>query len=56
MGGKPCVRGMRVAVSAIVGLIAEGRSEQDVLRMYPYVAPADISQALSDAAWRLQET
>jgi len=53
MGGKPCIRGMRVTVGTIVGLIAAGHSTQDVLRMYPYLEAADISEALSYAAWRV---
>ena len=55
MGGKPCIRGMRVTVGTIVGLIAAGHSAQDVLRMYPYLEAADISEALSYAAWRVEE-
>lgn len=55
MGGKPCIRGMRVTVGTIVGLIAAGHSTQDVLRMYPYLEAADISEALSYAAWRVEE-
>lgn len=55
MGGKPCIRGMRVTVGTIVGLIAAGHSAQDVLRMYPYLEAADISEALSYAAWRVEK-
>jgi uncharacterized protein (DUF433 family) len=55
MGGKPCIRGMRVTVGTIVGLIAAGHSSQDVLRLYPYLEAADISEALSYAAWRVEE-
>ena len=51
MGGKPCIRGMRVTVGVIVGLIATGVSDEDILRAYPYLEAADIPAALSYAAW-----
>ena len=55
MGGKPCIRGMRVTVGAIVGLLAAGRTEAEVLKAYPYLEPEDIRQALAWCAWRAQE-
>ena len=55
MGGKPCIRGLRVTVGTIVGLLASGRSEQDILRAYPYLEVGDIRAALSYAAWRAEE-
>ena len=55
MGGKPCVRGTRVTVGTIVGLIATGSSTADVLDAYPYLEEQDISQALAYAAWRVEE-
>ncbi len=55
MGGKPCIRGMRVTVGTIVGLIASGHSQVEVLRFYPYWEADDIREALSYAAWRAQE-
>ncbi|NCD35418.1 MAG: DUF433 domain-containing protein [Spartobacteria bacterium] len=55
MGGKACVRGLRVTVSMIVGLVASGHSFQDVLVMYPYLEKEDIEQSLSYAAWRVEE-
>ena len=55
MGGKPCIRGMRVTVGMIVGLIAAGHSHADVLRLYPYLEDADIAEALSYTAWRAEE-
>ncbi len=55
MGGKPCIRGMRVTVGMIVGMIASGHDRSDVLRLYPYLEPDDINQALSYAAWRSEE-
>ncbi len=55
MGGKPCIRGMRVTVGMVVGLIAAGRTRDEILRAYPYLEAADIDQALAYAAWRLEE-
>lgn len=55
MGGKPCIRGMRVTVGTIVGLVASGRSTEDILREYPYLEALDIAEALSYAAWRAEE-
>jgi uncharacterized protein (DUF433 family) len=55
MGGKPCIRGMRVTVGTIVGLVAAGHSTADILREYPYLQADDVSEALSYAAWRAQE-
>lgn len=55
MGGKPCIRGLRVTVGTIVGLIASGSTPQEILADYPYLEPEDISAALSYAAWRAEE-
>lgn len=55
MGGKPCIRGLRVTVGAIVGLVAAGHSHEEILRLYPYLAIEDIRAALSYAAWRVEE-
>ena len=55
MGGKPCVRGMRVTVGTIVGLVAAGRSNAEILAAYPYLEQEDIPQALTYAAWRSEE-
>jgi uncharacterized protein (DUF433 family) len=55
MGGKPCIRGMRVTVGTLVGLIAAGRSPADILEAYPYLERDDIRQALTYAAWRVEE-
>lgn len=55
MGGKPCIRGMRVTVGAIVGLIAAGYSNDRILQAYPYLELEDIRQALAYAAWRSEE-
>lgn len=55
MGGKPCIRGMRVTVGAIVGQIGCGRGIDDILADYPYLEREDILQALRYAAWRSEE-
>ena len=55
MGGKPCIRGMRVTVGMIMGLLASGYSIERVLEAYPYLEREDILQALSYAAWRTEE-
>ena len=55
MGGRPCIRGMRVTVGMLVGLLAAGRTRPEILAAYPYVDDADISEALSYAAWRAEE-
>ena len=55
MGGKPCIRGLRVTVGTIVELLAAGRSTEEILEAYPYVEREDIDQSLAYAAWRLEE-
>jgi uncharacterized protein (DUF433 family) len=55
MGGKPCVRGLRVTVGVIVGLLAVGKTEAEVLAAYPYLEPDDLRAALAYAAWRSEE-
>lgn len=55
MGGKPCIRGMRITVGAIVGLIASGRTNEEILNAYPSLEEDDIREALSYAAWRVEE-
>lgn len=55
MGGKACIRGLRVTVGTIVALLAAGQSSVDILSAYPYLEPEDIDQALANAAWRLEE-
>lgn len=55
MGGKPCVRGIRVTVGMIVGLVAAGRTNSEILAAYPYLEDEDIRQALAYAAWRVEE-
>ncbi|PPQ25884.1 DUF433 domain-containing protein [Rhodopila globiformis] len=55
MGGKACIRGMRVTVGMIVGQIGAGRSIEEILADYPYLEHEDILQALRYAAWRAEE-
>ena len=55
MGGKACIRGMRVTVGMIVGQIGAGRSVDEILADYPYLEREDIMQALRYAAWRAEE-
>jgi uncharacterized protein (DUF433 family) len=55
MGGKACVRGMRVTVGMIVGQIGAGHSIDELLADYPYLEREDILQALRYAAWRAEE-
>jgi len=54
MGGKPCVRGMRVTVAMIVGLVASGHTTAEILTAYPYIEEEDIRQALPTqrGAWK----
>jgi uncharacterized protein (DUF433 family) len=55
MAGKACIRGMRVTVATIVGLVASGRTNAEILRAYPYLEEEDIRQSLAYAAWRVDE-
>ncbi|MBE9213367.1 DUF433 domain-containing protein [Plectonema cf. radiosum LEGE 06105] len=55
MGGKPCIKGMRVTVGTIVGLMVSGHTLSDILKAYPYLEEADIYEALAYAAWRVEE-
>lgn len=55
MGGKPCIRGLRVTVGTIVGLLATRATRERILQAYPYLEPEDIDAALTYAAWRLEE-
>jgi uncharacterized protein (DUF433 family) len=55
MGGKPCIRGQRVTVEMILGLLAPGRSREEILKTYPYLEAEDIDYCLAYAAWRMEE-
>jgi uncharacterized protein (DUF433 family) len=56
MGGRACIRGMRITVSLIVNLVANGMSAKEILADYPYLEPEDIRQALAYAAWLADES
>lgn len=55
MGGKPCIRGMRVTVGTVVGLLATGHTEEEILKAYPCLEKEDLKEALAYAAWRAEE-
>lgn len=55
MGGKPCIRGMRVTVGMIVGQIGAGHTIEELLAEYPYLEREDILQALRYAAWLAED-
>lgn len=55
MGGKPCIRGMRITVAMILGLLANGKNHSDILNAYPYLQNEDIDECLAYAAWRMEE-
>jgi len=55
LGGKPCIRGLRISVGTIVGLVASGVSRDRILTAYPLLEGPDIDEALVYAAWRLEE-
>ncbi|MGB8907341.1 MAG: DUF433 domain-containing protein [Candidatus Cybelea sp.] len=55
MGGRACIRGMRVTVGMIVGMIGAGHSVEDVLAGYPYLEREDVMQALRYAVWLAEE-
>ena len=56
MGGRACIRGMRVTVSLIVNLVANGMTTKEILEDYPYLEAEDIRQALAYAAWLAEES
>lgn len=55
MGSKPCIRGMRMTVGTIVGLIASEHAKEKILKAYPYLEEEDINEALAYAEWRVEE-
>jgi uncharacterized protein (DUF433 family) len=55
MGGKACIRGMRVTVGMVLSLLAAQRTRDEILKAYPYLEAADIDEALAYAAWRVEE-
>ncbi len=55
MGGKPCIRGIRVTVGAITGLLSTGTTIEELLNLYPYIEKDDVYAALAYASWRTEE-
>ena len=55
MGGRACIRGMRIPVSVIVGQVAHGAAVEEILKEYPDLEQEDVMQALEYAAWLTQE-
>lgn len=56
MSGRACIRGMRITVSLVLNLVANGMSSEDIIEAYPYLEPEDISQSLRYAAWLAEES
>ncbi len=56
MGGRACIRGMRVTVSLILNLVANGQTAEQIIDDYPYLEPGDIEQSLRYAAWLAGES
>ena len=52
MGGKPCIRGLRVTVATVIGLLAAGKTREEILVLYPCLDAKDFAQVLAYAAWR----
>jgi len=55
MGGKPCIRDTRVTVGTVLGLLASGRTAEEILKAYPYLEAEDFPAALFYGAWRSEE-
>ena len=55
-GGRPCIRGMRIRVTDVLDLLAEGQSQEEILEAYPYLEPDDIAACLRYAVRRLDHT
>lgn len=55
MGGVPCIRGLRVPVATVVGMVAEGMTTEEILEAYPYLETADVREALEYAAEAVRE-
>jgi uncharacterized protein (DUF433 family) len=56
MGGVPCIRGLRIPVSVVVGMVADGMTEEEILKDYPDLEPDDIREALRYAAEAVRES
>lgn len=53
--GAPCIRGLRMPISSILGYLASGMTAQEILREWPDLQPEDINEALAYAAWAMTE-
>jgi uncharacterized protein (DUF433 family) len=56
MSGRACIRGMRVTVSLVLNLVAQGMTTEEIVDAYPYLEPEDIRQSLRYAAWLAEES
>lgn len=56
MRGRPCIKGTRIPVSTILGMLAKGHSRERILEGYPDLKPEDIDEALAYASWRMTES
>jgi uncharacterized protein (DUF433 family) len=56
MGGRACIRGMRITVSLILNLIANGMTQEEILEAYPYLEAEDIQATLNYAVWLADES
>lgn len=55
MGGKPCIKGTRVTVGTLMGLLPSGADIAGILELYPYLVAEDVMAALASASWRSEE-
>jgi uncharacterized protein (DUF433 family) len=55
MGGVPCIRGLRIPVATVVGMVADGMTEGEILKAYPDLTKADVQEALKNAAEAVRE-
>jgi uncharacterized protein (DUF433 family) len=55
MGGRACIRGLRVTVSLVLNLVANGMTAEEIVEAYPYLEPEDVHEALRYAAWLAEE-
>ena len=55
MGGVPCIRGLRIPVATVVGMVADGMTEVEILEKYPDLEPGDVQEALQFAAEAVRE-
>ncbi len=55
MAGLPCIRGLRIPVATVVGMVADGMTEEDILKAYPDLEPEDLREALRYAAEAVRE-